>query len=80
MVPKRKTSSIDAVSLMGFSDELQKIASMIFSATTSKDVQKRRALTSMPKLTSKPNAAPPPPSSDPLSSTRSTPPPPVTSG
>jgi hypothetical protein len=78
--PKTKSSSIDVASVMGFSDELQKIAAAA-NFTTTKDVQKSRSLTSMPKLTSKPQESGPPSlPNDPLSSTRSTPPPPITTG
>lgn len=84
---KSAPSSMDEVMLMGFVDELQKIAGIApglinaFGPTKTHDVQKRRSLTSPAKRVSMPQGPSSPTApTDPLSSTRSTPPPPVTSG
>jgi len=85
---KTKSSSIDVALIMGFSDELEKIAAATFTAaptTGSVDVAKmvakgKSSLTTMPKQISRPAApATPTPSTDHLGPNRTSQPPPITS-
>lgn len=85
---KSQTSSIDVISLMGFTDELQKIAAAVFKPvplTGTTDVRKmmrkhKNSLTSQPKPISKPSEPTPSTNPDPISTNRTNQPPPVTAG
>lgn len=85
--PKTKSSSIDVALIMGFSDELRKIAAATFTATPttgSVDVAKmvskgKSSLTTLPKQISKPSPpATPATSIDHLGPNRTSQPPPIT--